>query len=122
MTNTIDNTADILDSRDVIARIRELEADDNRSEEEKQELADLLKLAEEGEDASRDWEHGETLIQESYFVEYAKELAEDCGTVPRAGKDAWPLYCIDWDRAARELRYDYSAIDFAGVTYLIRSS
>lgn len=122
MKNTIDNSNDIIDSRDVIARIEELQDDDNRSEEEEQELANLLKLAEEGEDASRDWEHGDALIQESYFVEYAKELAEDCGTVPRAGKDAWPLYCIDWDRAARELRHDYTPVDFAGVTYLIRSS
>ena len=122
MTNTIDNSNDIIDSRDVIARIEELQDDDNRSEEESAELADLLKLAEEGEEASRDWRHGETLIRESYFVDYAQELAEDCGTLPRAGKDAWPLYCIDWEYAARELRYDYSAIDFAGVTYLIRSS
>ena len=29
-------------------------------------------------------------------------------------------YCIDWDRAAEDLKMDYSAIDFDGVTYYVR--
>lgn len=35
--------------------------------------------------------------------------------------DRWPYTCIDWEHAAKELRYDYSAADFDGVTYWIRS-
>jgi len=32
----------------------------------------------------------------------------------------WPCHCIDWDQAARELRMDYSAIEFNGMTYWYR--
>ena len=32
----------------------------------------------------------------------------------------WPNTCIDWDQAAGELKMDYSAVDFDGVTYWIR--
>ena len=35
-------------------------------------------------------------------------MAEDLGAIdPNAG---WPLYCIDWDQAARDLRMDYTEI------------
>ena len=36
-------------------------------------------------------------------ADYARDLAEDVGAVPQDG--AWPLYCIDWERAWRELEY-----------------
>ena len=59
-----------------------------------------------------------TLIRESYFQEYAQELAEDIGAIP---KDAsWPCTCIDWEQAARELRMDYSSVEYDGVTYWYR--
>lgn len=58
------------------------------------------------------------LIRESYFQEYAQELADDIGAIP---KDAgWPCTCIDWEQAARELRMDYSSVEYDGVTYLYR--
>jgi hypothetical protein len=34
---------------------------------------------------------------------------------------SWPLTCIDWERAARELAYDYSSVSFDGTDYYIRS-
>jgi len=134
----IDNTADIIDSRDIIARIAylrdlwaettgddpgdySLSGDDwltGLSEDERDELVTLLELAEEGETLA-DWQHGETLIRDSYFEEYARELAEDIGAV--ASDAAWPAYCIDWQRAARELQADYTSLDFDGVTYWARS-
>ena len=56
-----------------------------------------------------------TLIRDSYFEEYAEQLAEDCGTI---AKDAeWPARHIDWEAAAEELRHDYTAFEFDGVTY-----
>ena len=80
---------------------------------------DLEALQSEAEDYSPDWHHGECLIRESYFEDYAQELAEDIGAIdPNAH---WPNDCIDWERAARELQYDYTAVDFDGVTYWIRS-
>lgn len=82
------------------------------------ELAALKALAEKGEGWA-DWPHGETLIRDSYFEDYARELADDCGMIPDG--PGWPCNCIDWEKAARELQYDYSTVDFDGVTYWIRS-
>jgi hypothetical protein len=59
-----------------------------------------------------------TLIPEDEFEDYARELAEDIGAIP-AGM-GWPLYCIDWERAARELSADYNRVTFRGTDYLIR--
>lgn len=129
-TKEIRNTEDIIDSRDVIARIDYLEDEklsvgeepdallewDNTDEAE--ELKALLALAEEAEGYAADWKHGEALIRDSYFKEYAQELADDIGAVP-AGL-TWPCTCIDWDQAARELQMDYTQVEFDGVTYWIR--
>lgn len=134
------NTDDVIDSRDVIARIGELESeraglvdelessiDDGKAEritlaewdaENGAELKALRELAEEAEGYAADWHHGETLIRDSYFKDYAMELAEDIGAINREA--SWPNTCIDWDQAARELQMDYSAVDFDGVTYWVR--
>jgi len=132
----INNTDDIIDSRDVIARIEELQemrtawddwqtgenteenTPDPFGEEEAEELAALEKLAEQGESCAPDWEHGETLIRDSYFQEYAEQLADDIGAIDKSA--GWPLTCIDWEQAAQELQSDYTAIDFDGVTYWTR--
>lgn len=82
------------------------------------ELAALEAFAKEGEDYAPDWSHGESCIRESYFTEYAEELANDIGAV---NSDAgWPNNFIDWEKAAEALKMDYTEIDFDGVTYLIR--
>jgi antirestriction protein len=87
-------------------------------EDDRNELAALEALAKEGEDYAADWSHGESLIRESYFVQYAEELANDIGAVK---SDAgWPNGFIDWEKAADALKIDYSEVDFDGVTYLIR--
>ena|ERR1700694_284523 len=85
----------------------------------------LKALAEEAS-GSPDWEHGEALIRDSHFTDYAEQLAEDCCPFPSNSSEAkllnsWPYRCIDWEKAARELRFDYFEVDFDGVTYLIRS-
>ncbi len=118
MLRELDNSTDIIDSRDIIARIDELEADDARTEYESAELVSLKALADEAE-GSPDWQHGETLIRDSYFESYAQELADDIGAIDRNAH--WPLNCIDWTEAARQLQDDYFTVDFDGVTYWIRS-
>lgn len=115
---SIDNTEDLIDSRDVIARIEELENDVDASDEERAELDALRRLADEASGHAEDWEHGETLIRDSYFKQYAMQLADDIGAVP--SEYSWPTSCIDWDQAARELQIDYTAVEFDGVTYWIR--
>ena len=125
MKREIDNTQDIMDSRDIIERIEELEYDQSELFTEGKELdedeAKELKILKELEDECNygDWAYGETLIRETYFKEYAQDLAEDCCEMPK--EYSWPHSCIDWDQAARDLQMDYSAVEFDGVTYYIRS-
>lgn len=137
--DTVDfwNSDDVIDSRTIIARIEYLNEflydlpDDTTAEtydpdEDKNgdrsvavtERDDLRELERQGENYAPDWQYGATLILESYFQEYAEQLAEDIGAV---NKDAtWPNNHIDWHAAAEELKGDYTSIDFAGETYLIR--
>jgi hypothetical protein len=120
-TTTINNTEEIIDSRDVIARIEYLadlfEAGDADSDEI-EELAALRNLADEAEGYAPDWQYGEALIRDTYFAEYARDLADDCGMV--TGSEDWPLRHIDWEAAAEELQQDYTQVDFAGAVYWIR--
>lgn len=81
------------------------------------DLAALESFAEEGENYAEDWQHGATLIAESYFVEYCKELVSDIGDIPRE----IPSYIeIDWDKTADNLRVDYTEIEWDGNTFLVR--
>lgn len=97
-------------------RLRDLPADDA------DRLRALIELEDElGSDLRYHGENLEpTMVREDEFVAYAQELAEEIGAIPPDNQ--WPLYCIDWERAARELRVDYTSITFDGIDYLIRSS
>ncbi len=136
MSIFISNMDDVIDSRDVIARIEELreicppfpdcetgeeELDPAYTEDERAEapgeLEALERLAEQASGCA-DWEYGEQLIRGSYFKEYAQELAEEGGMLNRPL--CWPYNCIDWEQAARELQMDYTAVDFDGIDYWIR--
>jgi hypothetical protein len=59
------------------------------------------------------------MIAEDYFPQYAEELAEDLGLVDR--NRAWPISCIDWDRASDELQYDYTSVQVDGTDYYFRA-
>lgn len=171
MSDSISNMDDLIDSRDVIARIDELESEIAASEisedngataqhdedgnvivkmatcgtcgkswndalitgttpapsvrcpyeylhQEIDELKALKVLAEEAEGYAPGWRHGESLIRDSYFEQYAEELADDIGAIKDGTQ--WPYTCIDWEKAARELRMDYTAVEFGDVTYWIR--
>lgn len=59
-----------------------------------------------------------TMISDSYFVQYAQELAEDIGAVK--SDLGWPYGSIDWDKAAEELQMDYATVEFDDVTYWYR--
>ena len=110
------NTDDIIDSRDVIEAIDTLRHNcDGGFEAE--EFARLVEFAAEGEDYATDWQHGVALI-DSYFEEYAQELAKDIGAI--SSDTSWPNGYIDWERAARDLQMDYTSVEFDGVTYWTR--
>ena len=114
--------ADTFDSRDVIARIDDLasweidDADDPDYEmlaTESDELDALRAFADEA--AGSEWAYGQGFISDSYFIEYAMEYAEDVGLFD--SQAGWPMYCIDWEHAANELKMDYSAVELGGVTF-----
>ena len=129
---------DIIDSRDIEERIEELETEleeltqaleDADGEDEVEEAELNLEVFDESSDGeelknlrdfreevgSSEWEYGLTLIKDSYFVTYAKELAYDIGAIE---KDLpWPANHIDWDAAADALQYDYSSASIDGETY-----
>ena len=64
-------------------------------------------------------EHEPTMIPASDFEEYAQELAEEIGAISHDRQ--WPNYCIDWERAARELKMDYTSVEVNGTTYYFRA-
>lgn len=133
----ITNTADIIDVREIIARVEELRAERDEYNEkmadenawasvddgEAEELATLEAMLADmcGNGGDEQWEgdwYPITLIRESYFIDYAHELAEDTGAISADAN--WPNNCIDWEQAARELQYDYCGVEFNGVTYWYR--
>jgi antirestriction protein len=147
--NDLDLTADIIDIRDIIAAIEEIEEDTagirsgsvlnpeqflkayrefhspslGYSDSILEKLAMLTNVLSDlrGMGGDEQW-RGEwypvTLIRDSYFQTYAQELAEDIGAIK--ADSTWPHTCIDWEHAARELRYDYSAVEINGATYWTR--
>lgn len=131
-TKEITNSDDVIDVRDVIARVEELEGevesehDDDELDEvldAKAELATLAALLEDlsGNSGDEEWRgawYPVTLIRESHFREYAEELAEDIGAINSDA--AWPNNHIDWDAAADELKVDYTTVELDGVTYWYR--
>lgn len=131
MNRQISDGDDVIDSRDVIARIEHLSQleqpgpvdlgpEDNAVDQDSlfAELRALRALADEAE-GSPDWTHGETLIADSHFQAYAQELAEDIGAIQ--ANASWPNNHIDWEAAADALKQDYFSVEFGSTTYWIRS-
>lgn len=144
-TTPIDNTEDVIDSRDVIARVEYLEGveadlrDDAihtrgdgsetaaynawKDGDEGQELIKLKALADQCEGYG-DWGHGEALIHEDHFVKYIEELIDDCYELPKElSSGNWPYRhtTIDYEAAAEEAKADYTEVDFDGQTFFLRS-
>ena len=134
---TISNVDDIIDSRDVIERIEELETIQAElvqqlsdgiiaeadmlvfDKEQGKELDMLRALADECNSLSSDWEFGEILIRYSYWENYIQEMLEDCGDIPAD----LPWYiCIDWEITADNISQDYSIVEFNGIDYYIRNT
>lgn len=128
-TDEIRSGQKIIDSRDVIARLKDLERwkpegwqpeAESIDWDEGDEYEKLKPFAEEGADSIYDWHDGATLILESHFEDYARELAVDIGAA--RDLDSWPCNCIDWERAANLLKMDYTTLEFDGETYYTRNT
>lgn len=135
-TEPITNDAEVIDSREVIARIEYLESihleaiesgylppEVTLGADDSAELAALVSLAAEASDYAADWIHGETLIRDDHFTDYVEQLVDDCYEKP-TGFDSsewpWRHMEMDWEAAADEAKQDYTSVDFGGVTYWIR--
>lgn len=128
------NTADIIDSlmndyaidgRDIRDRIDELEALDAPTEEESAELTDLTAFLHEAMQYNSDADEGETIIAESHFVDYIKELIDDCYALPKElTSGEWPYrhITINYEAAAEEAKADYAELTFRGRNFFIQVS
>lgn len=97
---------------DAQSKFEDAEADFGK--DEAKELEELENLR----DEISEWQDGATLIPESEFTDYCKELLEDIGDLP----SNLPWYiAIDWDKTADNLRADYSEVEYQDETYLVRA-
>lgn len=128
MTTQITNSDDIIDSRDIIERIEQLDGrqfdHNDLTQVELEELAALKALAAECEQYASDWQYGEQLIRRSYFEQYISDLIDECYELPKnINCGSWPYNHLSFDieAAAIEAEQDYTEVSFGGVEYLIRS-
>lgn len=125
---TVDMTADLIDVRDIIARVEELEGEieGEGCTEACRDMAvelhglqhtlSLLRGSGGDEQWRGDW-YPVMLIRSSHFTQYAREMLEDCGTIP---KDLPAWVEIDWEATAANMLYDYSAIILDNTDYYYR--
>lgn len=125
MTRTLDEISgeDTIETGDLTDRLNELESqpDDEigLDEEEIEERDKLRSICEDGEQNISEWNDGATLVRDSYFEDYARQLAEDIGAIESDG--GWPNSYIDWGRACDALKMDYSEVEIDGYTYYGRA-
>lgn len=94
--------------------------DKRREEEPSQEEIDLYNEYERFFRDNQLFDVQVTLIPEDDFKDYAQEYAEEIGAVPESY--TWPISCIDWEHAAKELSYDYNYVEFNGDYYYYREN
>ena len=105
-----------MDTRDLVDERAGLDPFDAEDSERAAQIDALFaELADYAGDSPED---GIELVPDSDFEDYARQLAEDCGMIPE--DLGWPLSCIVWERAARELRMDYTLVTFDGEDYWYR--
>lgn len=108
------HTADLADRLDELV---ENEEDGTLAADDVYELAELRELRD--EIAGDAWGDETMIAVGDAFEDYARELAEDIGAIDRNAD--WPCYCIDWERAARDLAVDYAEVEFCGRDYYVRA-
>lgn len=123
----VNGSDDVIDVRDIIERVEELRLESHNPEADPElvgELKELEKFLSEiaGNGGDHNWEdnwYPVTLIKDSYFEEYAQELASDLYG-PEISNAHWPFNQIDWSKAAEALQDDYTTEDLENETYWMR--
>lgn len=114
---SLDLTADVIHVSDLIARIEEL---NGRPSGELDLLHVIMHALCDVGGGDEKWEgnwYPAYLVADHYFANYAREMLEDCGTIP---KDLPSWVEIDWDATARNVRMDYTPVEVNGRTYWTR--
>jgi hypothetical protein len=125
---------DILDIRDLIDEFEGLSEELEELEDEglshddieasfdfdRYEALEVLLDELEGLGGDHQW-HGKwfpiMLIPDEDFTEYAQELLQDIGDLPR---DIPSYIDINWESTADNIKEDYSSVDFEGTEYWFR--
>ena len=85
--------------------------------DESTELVALQDFQSEAESYA-EWRFRDTeFIAEREFTDFAKDYADQ---VRELDTSDWPYNCIDWERAAADLKDDYNAADLDGYTFLFK--
>lgn len=134
MAKTFDEmkSDEVIDVRDMIERIEELESsfEDHESDpegghwsdEDAEELAALKSVMDDiagygGDEQWRgDW-YPIPLIADWYFTDYVEDMVIDCYGLP---KDMPAFIEIDWEATAKNVRVDYSSVEIGGSTFWYR--
>lgn len=110
---------DVIESRDIIERLDELESDEDSLDDNDKEELEVLREFKNAFGDHDDWKRGIAIINRSYFVEHVKELLADIG-IPE-NLENFPSYiAIDWDATANNIERDYSSYDINGTEFLAR--
>lgn len=125
---TLDLAADIIDVRDIIARVEAIESEGDDAfllatdPETFGELQTLRVILDDlrgngGDEQFRGEWYPATLIADHYFTDYVQEMLQDCDVIPRD----FPVYVeIDWDATARNVAVDYTTTTIQGREYFYR--
>lgn len=149
-TTEVNNLQNIIDSRDIIARIEELEGekqtlldnienftDDGDLTEDEKESLEIAKSELEEFNSSEDAEKLKILkalanqCESCSDWEYGETLIREsyfedycqelCEDIGDIPKDLPHYIVIDWEATARNIKQDYLTVNFDGVDYLIRA-
>lgn len=82
--------------------------------DEQTELNELETL----ENEISDFRHGEQMIPEGDFEDYAREMVEDLGSIP-GDLPAFIRNNIDWSGVAKDLSADYTIVTYQGEDYYV---
>jgi len=60
------------------------------------------------------------LINDSYFLDYIKDVIDDCYEINTSSDWPYRHMTIDYEAAAEEAKQDYTSVDFFGQTFWAR--
>lgn len=83
------------------------------------ENSGIMREIEDAMEEIGEWQYGEVLIHENYWIDYVEDMLNDLGYLNT--KDAWFIE-IDWEKTARNVAMDYITVELDGHTYYARNS